>query len=107
MTKSTKKSKLKGKKVNLVGYRDASKAINTYPVPLRQENSDENKETSQTVPEEEPSRNGAKKSASRRKARQRWVIFKDIREVWSSRAERCLRRSLLKHQVERLKLRLK
>ena len=49
---------------------------------LRQKNSNENKETSQTAPEEEPSRNGAKKSASRRKARQGWVIFKDIREVW-------------------------
>ena len=103
MTKSTKKSKLKGKKVNLVGCRDASKTINTYPVPLRQENSNENKETSQTVSEEEASRNGAKKSGSRRKARQGWVVFKDIREVWSSRAERCLRRSLLKSQVEWLR----
>ena len=39
----------------MVGCRDASKAINTYPVPLQQENSNENKKTSQTVPEEEPS----------------------------------------------------
>ena len=64
-------------------------------MPLKQENSNEDKETSQIVSEEEASRNGAKKSASRRKARQGWVVFKDIREVWSSRAERCLRRSLL------------
>ena len=103
MTKSTKKSKLKGKKVNLVGCRGVSKAIKTYPVPLKQENSNEDKETSQIVSEEEASRNGAKKSASRRKARQGWVIFKDIREVWSSRAQRCLRRSLLKSQYEWLR----
>ena len=103
MTKSTKRSKLKSNKVNLVGCRDASKAINTYPVPLQQENSNEEKKTSQSVPEGGASRNGAKKSASRRKARQGWVIFKDIREVWSSRAERCLRRSLLKSQVEWLR----
>ena len=103
MTKSTKKSKLKGKKVNLVRCRDVSKAINTYPVPLRQENSNENKETSQTVPEGEASRNRAKKSGPRRKARQGRVVFKDIREVWSSRAQRCLKRSLLNSHNEWLR----
>ena len=87
----------------MVGCRGVSKAINIYPVPLEQENSNEDKETSQTVSEEETSRNGAKKSGSCRKARQGWVVFKDIREVWSSRAERCLRRSLLKSQVEWLR----
>ena len=102
MTKSTKKSDLKGKKVSVVGCRGVSRAINTYPVPLTQENSNEGRESSQFVREEEASRNGEKKSASRRKARQQYVVFKDIREVWSSRAERCLRRSLLKSQVERL-----
>ena len=100
MTKSTKKSDLKGKKVSVVGCRGVSRAINTYPVPLTQENSNEEKESSQFVSEEEASRNGEKKSASRRKARQQYVVFKDIREVWSSRAERCLRRSLLKSQIE-------
>ena len=102
MTKSTKKSDLKGKKVNLVGHEDVSRAINTYPVSLTQENSNEEEESSQFVPEEEDSRHGEKKSAPRRKARQQYVVFKDIREVWSSRAERCLRRSLLKSQIERL-----
>ena len=100
MTKSTKKSDLKGKKVSVVGCRGVSRAINTYPVPLTKENSNEERESSQFESEEEASRNGGKKSASRRKARQQYVVFKDIREVWSSRAERCLRRSLLKSQVE-------
>ena len=72
-------------------------------MPLQQENSNENKETSQTVSEEEASRNGAKKSGSRRKARQGWVVFKDIREVWSSRAQRCLKRSLLNSHNEWLR----
>ena len=103
MTKSTKKSDLKGKKVSVVGCRGVSRAINTYPVPLTKENSNEERESSQFESEEEASRNGGKKSASRRKARQQYVVFKDIREVWSSRAERCLRRSLLKSQVERLR----
>ena len=70
---------------------------------LEEESSNEEKKSSQTVIEEEASRNGEKQSASRRKARQGWVVFKDIREVWSSRAERCLRRSLLKSQVEWLR----
>ena len=103
MTKSTKKSDLKGKKVSVVGCRGVSRAINTYPVPLTKENSNEERESSQFESEEEASRNGGKKSASRRKARQQYVVFKDIREVWSSRAERCLRRSLLKSQVEWLR----
>ena len=103
MTKSTKKSDLKGKKVSVVGCRGVSRPINAYPVPLTQENSNEEEESSQFVPEEEASRNGAKKNVSRRKARQGWVVFKDIREVWSSRAERCLRGSLLKSQVEWLR----
>ena len=93
---------MKGKKVSVVGHEGVSKAINTYPVPLTQENSNEERESSQFESEEEASRNGGKKSASRRKARQQYVVFKDIREVWSSRAERCLRRSLLKSQIERL-----
>ena len=100
MTKSTKKSDLKGKKVNLVGHEGVSKAIKTYPVSLTQENSNEERESSQFVPEEEDSRHGGKKSASRRKARQQYVVFKDLREVWSSRSERCLRRSLRKAQIE-------
>ena len=103
MTKSTKKSDLKGKKVSVVGCRGVSRAINTYPVPLTKENSNEERESSQFESEEEASRNGEKQSGSRRKARQGWVVFKDIREVWSSRAERCLRRSLLKSQVEWLR----
>ena len=102
MTTSTKKSDLKGKKVSVVGCRGVSRAINTYPVPLTQENRNEERESEQFVPEEEASRNGEKKSASRRKSRQQYVVFKDIREVWSSRAEKCLRRLLLKSQIERL-----
>ena len=102
MTKSTMKSDLKGKKVSVVGCRGVSRAINTYPVPLTKENSNEERESSQFESEEEASRNGGKKSASRRKARQQYVVFKDLREVLSSRAERCLRRSLLKSQIERL-----
>ena len=100
MTKSTKKSDLKGKKVNVVGRRGVSKAIKTSLLPLEEESSNEEKKSSQTVIEEEASRNGEKQSGSRRKARQGWVVFKDIREVWSSRAERCLRRSLQKAQVQ-------
>ena len=72
-------------------------------MPLEQENSNEDKETLQIVPEEEASRNGEKKSPSRRKARQGWVVFRDIREVRSSRSEICLRRSLLKSKVEWLR----
>ena len=94
---------MKGKKVSVVGHEGVSKAIKTYPVSLTRENSNEERESSQIVPEEEAFRNGEKKSASRRKARQQYVVFKDIREVWSSRAERCLRRSLLKSQVEWLR----
>ena len=43
MTKSTKKSDLKGKKVSVVGHGDVSKAVITSPVPLEQENSNEDK----------------------------------------------------------------
>ena len=103
MTKSTKKSDLKGKKVSVVGCRGVSRPINAYPVPLTQENSNEEEESSQFVPEEEASRNGEKQSGSRRKARQGWVVFKDIREVWSSRAQRCLKRSLLNSHNEWLR----
>ena len=103
MTKSTKKSDLKGKKVNVVGRRGVSKAIKTSLLPLEEESSNEEKKSSQTVIEEEASRNGEKQSASRRKARQGWVVFKDIREVWSSRAQRCLKRSLLNSHNEWLR----
>ncbi len=61
MTKSTKKSDLKGKKVSVVGCRGVSRAINTYPVPLTKENSNEERESSQFESEEEASRNGGKK----------------------------------------------
>ena len=62
MTKSTKKSDLKGKKVSVVGHGDVSKAVITSPVPLEQENSNEDKvsqrNSSKPVPEEETPRSG-------------------------------------------------
>ena len=79
------------------------KTIKTSLLPSEEESSNEEKKSSQTVIEEEASRNGEKKSASRRKARQGWVVLKDIREVWSSRAERCLERSLRKSHNEWLR----
>ena len=60
MTKSTEKSKLKGKKVNVVGRRGLSKATKGSFLPLEHENSNEEKESesnsSKPVLEEEASR---------------------------------------------------
>ena len=72
MTKSTEKSKLKGKKVNVVGRRGVSKATKGSFLPLEHENSIEEKESesnsSKPVLEEEASRSSGAKGASRRKA---------------------------------------
>ena len=74
MVSSTGKNWDTGKKSGILGGKDESRIGSRIAIF-------EEKESSQIEPEEEAFRNGEKKSASRRKARQGWVVFKDIREV--------------------------
>ena len=104
MTKSTKKSDLKGKKVSVVGHGDVSKAVITSPVPLEQENSNEDKvsqrDSSKPVPEEETPRSGGAKGGSRRKARQYIVVPNIPPPQVSDRALRLMRRYCVKKSRE-------
>ena len=104
MTKSTEKSKLKGKKVNVVGRRGVSKATKGSFLPLEHENSIEEKESesnsSKPVLEEEASRSSGAKGASRRKARQYIVVPNIPPPQVSDRALRLMRRYCVKKSRE-------
>ena len=105
MTKSTEKSKLKGKKVNVVGRRGVSKATKGSFLPLEHENSIEEKESesnsSKPVLEEEASRSSGAKGASRRKARQYIVVpIEPPPPPMSARSERYIDRYCMKKSLE-------